>query len=109
MSIGWKLVGSIAIVVIPVILVSFLTVPSIERELQSLGQFHTPALYAIQDIAAQTMEAVEESFAYVASGSEVEKQDFLKWVERSRELNQRFEVIANLASEEEKSERELFN
>ena len=38
-----------------------------------------PALLAIQNIEASLKGAVQESFAYVLSGEEVEKEEFQRW------------------------------
>ena len=55
------------------------------------------------------MEAVEESFAYIASGAEIEKHEFFQWAERLPQQNRTFERLADLDSPKEKLEKELFD
>ena len=53
----------------------------IRSRLVSAGDFHALALAEIQAIEAGVKGAVEESFAYVVSGAEAEKEEFQQWAD----------------------------
>ena len=108
MRISQKLIAGFVIVVTPTIVVSIFAVISIDTQIQEFGQFHTPALYLIQQSANQTLEAVQESFAYIASRQEIERDEFLRWAQRYVLTHEEFEKVANLDQAEEKREKELF-
>ncbi len=76
MKISQKLsIGFVAIVT-PIILFSVFTINSIKKELKELESFHSPNLYLIQNYATKAAGAVEESFAYIASGDQSKKSLF---------------------------------
>ena len=74
-----------------------------------MGQFHSNALHQIQKIEGGTKGAIEEAFAYVVSGEEVEKNEFLTWAETFEAQAQQFESDANLQESEEETEKTIFS
>lgn len=108
MRIGQKLMVGFVAVGIFVVLASIIAVIPIGKGIAELGEFHTPALYSIQVILTGTMEAVEESFAYVVSGQKSEKEDFRAWVEKFDLQVKEFGKIANIDKSGEEEEKALF-
>ena len=82
MKIRTKLTLSFAAIGLAALAMSIFAERPIHAKLSALGNLHAPALLQIQRIDADLKGAVEESFAYVISGSEREKAEFLAW-ERS--------------------------
>lgn len=108
MTIYQKLIAAFAVVLLPTVFISSYSIISIEKELRQLGSFHTPALFSIQNIGAGTIEAVEESFAYLVSREIIEKQEFLDWADRLGSVNADFEKVANLHEPGNETARGLF-
>jgi nitrogen fixation/metabolism regulation signal transduction histidine kinase len=108
MRISHKLITGFVMVVIPSIVVSVFAVILMDTQIKEVGHFHTPALHLIQQSAHQTLEAVEESFAYIALGEEIERDEFLRWTQRYSLTYEQFEKVANLDQPKQKREREIF-
>jgi len=65
-------------------------------------------LYSIQNNMQQTMAAVEESFAYIVSGQEIEKDEFLEWADKLDGTAENFKRLDHLDSPEEEFKKGLF-
>jgi len=76
-----KLVLSFTVIGLVAIAFSLLADIPVHSRVQQLGAFNSPALYQIQQIESGIKGAVQEGFAYVVSGSEIEKDEFLLWDE----------------------------
>jgi hypothetical protein len=96
-----KLTLALASVSLPLAVVSVGVTLFIQAEIQELGNFHTPNLYYIQTIASETLGAIEESFAYLASGDTKEKEHFLAWARKFPARMGEFETSAALGHDEE--------
>ena len=64
--------------------------------------------HLLHQIMGNTMQAVEESFAYVVSGDELEKHEFLRWSETRDVTAQQFRSVSHLDDPGEESEKALF-
>lgn len=107
MRISHKLAISFAAIVTPITLFSIFTINSIKNELKEVGNFYNPNLYLIQNYAIKNAEAVEESFAYIASGKKGEKEAFLAWAEETELVAEKLKKIKNLVGKDVE-ERENF-
>lgn len=111
MKISQKLFICFAVIVTPITLFSIFTINSVRREMKEIEDFHTQHLYTIQNLATGTIEAVEESFAYVVSGHKAEKEDFLAWAKQIKETDKQFKEleIASPGTHNDLAEKEFDN
>jgi len=75
-----------------------------------LAELHSSnlELYSIQNNMQQTMAAVQESFAYIVSGQEIEKDEFLEWAGKLDVTAENFRRLDHLDSPEEEFEKGIF-
>lgn len=106
MKISQKLSIGFAAIATPITLFSILMIGSVGNELKEVGDFHSPNLYLIQNYATKTTEVVGESFAYIASGDQSEKEVFLSWAKEIEATKKNF-VEVELTSQKEES-RSIF-
>ena len=81
MKIRTKLVLSFTAIGLAATAFSLLADIPVHSRVQQLGAFNSPALYQAQKIESGIKGAVQEGFAYVVSGAEIEKNEFLLWAE----------------------------
>lgn len=89
--------------------VALVAINQLETGLVSLGEFHSNALHQIQTIDGGTKEAIEEAFAYIVSGEEIEKIEFMNWSKTFETQAQRFESLANIQGPGEETEKAIFS
>jgi PAS domain S-box-containing protein len=106
-KISRKLVLSLLAACLPVVLGSVAATMLIQGKLEALGGFHSNNLRLSQAIGIETLAAVEESFAYVASGLDEEKEVFLKWTRTFPARMEELARSAHLDRPEEMPERDL--
>ena len=107
MNLHRKLTVILALIIIPIIMAMVYQARVISAGVAEIGDFHTHALTAFQEIAMATMEGIEESFAYVVSGHVEEKQEFFHWSEQFDHHVTEFagrEGLIGAASEDEDAE-----
>ncbi len=81
MKIRTKLVLSFTAIGLAATVFSLLADIPVHSRVQQLGALNSPALYQVQRIESGIKGAVQEGFAYVVSGTEIEKEEFLMWDE----------------------------
>ena len=81
MKIRTKLVLSFVAIGLAAVALGLVADTRIHSRIQQVGELNSPVLFQIQRIDSDLKEAIEESFAYVVSGSEVERDEFLLWNE----------------------------
>ncbi len=91
-----------------ILVCSFVALIPLTRGLSSIGEFHGPALTALQTLESSTNYAIQESFAYVVAGHAAEKKEFYAWATDFERQAQEFRSLAHLDDPEEKVERSLF-
>lgn len=101
MKLSQKLSISFAVIATPITLFSILMIGSVRNELKEVGDFYSPNLYLIQNYATKTTEAVEQSFAYIASGDQSEKDAFLMWAKEIEASQQKFANVEVTSQKEE--------
>ncbi len=107
MKIGLKLVLGFTAIGAVVTLAAFLAVAPLEKGWQSVGQFHSAALYRIQSLEAGIKGAVEESFAYLVLGEMIEKEEFLEWARVFEVEAEEFSRLAHVDRQGEEKKRAL--
>jgi len=80
---------------------------STNERLVKIGLNHGEALRMVQKIKSNTMEAIEESFAYVLSGKKIEKREYLEWDNEFAFSLKQFIDFVTLHNMEAKEEKEL--
>jgi PAS domain S-box-containing protein len=108
MRIGPKLILGFAGIGGVIALTAVIGVIPVKNEMAKLEEFHTPAMYLIQSISTNSLAAIEEGFAYVASGEKREKEEFFAWAEKFDLQAEEFRKIAFLNDPVEIEERVLF-
>lgn len=71
-----------AVIVTTITLFSIFTTTLVQKEFKEAGDFCNNTLDLTQNNATKANEAVEESFAYIASNEKSEKEAFLAWAEK---------------------------
>lgn len=99
---GFLLVGAVAIAV------SVVLVHRISATVDEVQARHSPALESILEVRARIGDAVQESFAYVATRDPGEKRDCLRGLGELEELLGRFAGVARIEKTGEEKERELW-
>jgi signal transduction histidine kinase/HAMP domain-containing protein len=107
MKISHKLILALAAVSLPLALVSVGLTFYIQHQLVEVGAFHSPNLSLIQTIASEALAAVEESFAYIASGEKRQKEHFSRWAAGFTARMAEFESAARIERRTESVELEL--
>jgi PAS domain S-box-containing protein len=108
MRIGPKLILGFAGIGGVIALTAIIAVIPIKKELNELGEFHAPAMYLIQALSTESRSAVEEGFAYMASGEKSEKEEFFASIKKFDLQAEEFKKIANIGKPGEKEETALF-
>jgi PAS domain S-box-containing protein len=103
-----KLVLSLLAVSLPVVLGSLAATMLIQGKLERLGGFETDNLHVAQAIGMETLAGVEESYSYVASGLEKEKESFLAWTRRFPARMEQLARTAHLDRPDQMLERDLY-
>ncbi len=93
MKIKTKLILSFLALGLVAIAIGILANLPIQARVARIGAYHAPALNQAHLIESGIKAAVEESFAYVVSGSEVERDEFLQWDET---FDQEMQVFLDL-------------
>ncbi len=84
---------------------SFFLANSTNDRLVEFGLKHSESLRKVQSLRSKTMGAIEESLAYILSGKEIEKQNYLAWeIDFDFSLKQftDFDALNNMEAEGEK-------
>ncbi len=83
-----------------------LTVP-LQRVSHELGEFHQPALSAVQTLKSGVAEGVKESFAYLVSGEKAERHEFEAWATTFPAQVGKVRALAKMDEPGEEAERAL--
>ncbi|MFQ5607135.1 MAG: PAS domain S-box protein [Candidatus Zixiibacteriota bacterium] len=109
MTIRQRLALGYAVITIPLTAFAAISFYMMESKVKSIGEFHAPALSSYQKLMSDAMEAVQESFAYVASGEEIERHDFLVWANGFSAEAAGFRSFTGMHNPGEETERALFD
>ncbi|GEM_PF-1808361 len=107
MKVRTQIIIGFSALVFLIIFTSVLSVQPLEKKLNEIGEFHSTALYSLQSLNSKMNEAVQESFAYVVSGDQHEKEEFLNWADQFEQNAQQFSHYAQLDNPNKKVERDL--
>lgn len=103
------LLGAFTTVGLVAVLGGLIAAGRIESQIDSQWEFHTPALFAIQQIQPQLKQTFQEVFEYLASGNAGDKREFRELAAVFETDALRFREIARLEDPGEEVERRLFD
>ena len=100
--------GLLIILMVVIVIVSVQSFSRLERDIDEIIKVDVPALVKLQQMKADILEGIEESFAYLLLNEPEEKEDFFEKMEDFEKLASEFEVIAQIGAPSEEEESALF-